>query len=341
MQARIVATEEIVSRYFELFVNRGAYTIQSFNPDPEKGRCYYYRPKGRVALSKETVRSHLEGRITIGLYAINPSTQRCKWVSIDADYAQALDDLLKLQWELRQDGVEAALEKSRRGGHLWILAAQPLLARHCRLYIHALARRLKVPVKGAPREAGSPVQQRALPEGIEVFPRQDEIPVTEFGNAIRAPLGIHRGVGKRYWFYGADYTLEAQLAYLTRLKRITEEEMSNFVSGLKKPEEEAPRSAITRRYIPNAYPSRSEFSILERVSGEKRRAGRNYFARCPSCAQQGRDKAGDNLAISILDPRKYKCWAGCTKEEIRAALGYPIRNSSGALRMAGFRGRSS
>jgi len=33
-------------------------------------------------------------------------------LAIDADYEDALDDLLKLQWELRRDGVEAALEKS-------------------------------------------------------------------------------------------------------------------------------------------------------------------------------------------------------------------------------------
>ena len=52
---------------------------------------------------------------------------------------------------------------------------------------------------------------------------------------------------------------------------------------------------------------------------------RNLWARCPSCAQIGRDRTGDNLAIQIKNPRFYKCWAGCTKEEIRAALGQPIR----------------
>jgi hypothetical protein len=51
----------------------------------------------------------------------------------------------------------------------------------------------------------------------------------------------------------------------------------------------------------------------------------NYWAQCPSCAQHGRDQSRDNLAISVADPRKYKCWAGCTKEMIRAALGHPIR----------------
>ena len=104
---------------------------------------------------------------TVGLYARNPKTQRSKWVAIDADYENALEDLLKLQSELRQDGVEAALEKSRRGAHLWIFADKPLLARHCRIYIYNLALRLKVPVKGG----------FGLAEGIEVFPRQDELEI--------------------------------------------------------------------------------------------------------------------------------------------------------------------
>ena len=326
MQSQPLATDDIVARYFDLFVNRRAYTVQASAPDSEKGRCYYYRPKGRVSLSEATLRNHLEGRVTIGLYAINPSTQRCKWVAIDADYSNALEDLLKLQWELRQDGVEAALEKSRRGGHLWIFADQPLLARDCRVYIHSLARRLKVPVKGVLLEPGSPTPRTVLADGIEVFPKQNEIPITEFGNAIRGPLGVHRGVGKRFWFYGADYTLEAQLTYLIRLRRITEKEMSHFVSGIKVPDESAPLAKpAMRQFTPSANLGRREFSILEHVTGKKRRTGRNYFTRCPSCARQGRDKCGDNLAISIADPRKYKCWAGCRKEDIRAALGCPIR----------------
>jgi hypothetical protein len=42
-------------------------------------------------------------------------------MGIDADYKRSLDDLLKLQYELQQDGIQAALEQSRRGGHLWML----------------------------------------------------------------------------------------------------------------------------------------------------------------------------------------------------------------------------
>jgi hypothetical protein len=162
----------------------------------------------------ETLRQHLAGELTVGLYSINPKTQRSKWVAIDADYKNAVEHLLKLQYELTQDGVEPALEKSNRGGHLWMFFDQPALAKDCRVYIYHTALRLGLPIKGA-----------GLPEGIEIFPRQDEIGPDEFGNAIRAPLGVHRGAkesrGWRFWFYNADYTLTDQLAYLGRLRRIS------------------------------------------------------------------------------------------------------------------------
>lgn len=314
MSTRILQVgDQVLARYFELFVNRRAHTLQSSKPHPESGKHYYYRPKGTVSLSAATLRRHLKGEITIGLYAINPETQRCKWVAIDADYARAIEDLLKLQWELRQNGIDAALEKSRRGGHLWMFAAEPLLARDCRVYIYNLAKRLSVPVKGG------------LADGIEVFPKQDAIPHAEFGNAIRGPLGVHRGSGQRYWFYGADYGIDAQLEYLSRLKRLSELEMKSFISGLEMPREFVPQPATPFASGSRVLTAvRNEFRILQHVT-PGRKSGRNYWTRCPSCAQAGRDRGRDNLAICVADPRKYKCWAGCTKEQIRAALGCPIR----------------
>ena len=90
---------EMAERYFALFVNRLAYTLQSHKPGTN-GKHYYYRPKQDRRLSSQTIREHLNGQQTVGLYALNPTTQRSKWVAIDADYENALEDLLKLQWEL-------------------------------------------------------------------------------------------------------------------------------------------------------------------------------------------------------------------------------------------------
>jgi hypothetical protein len=88
---------------------------------------------------------------------------------------------------------------------------------------------------------------------------------------------------------------------------------------------EAYKPVVTAPYIPTTSTAgQHEFRILEYVR-TTRKDSRNLWARCPSCAQIGRDRTGDNLAIQIKNPRFYRCWAGCTKEEIRAALGQPIR----------------
>ena len=318
VEIALKATPELVRDYFRLFVNRRAYTLQSMRPHPESGRHYYYRPKAKgterpLSLTNDTIRRHLEGELTLGLYAINPATQRCKWLAIDADYKGAMEDLVKLQYHLSEDKVQAALEMSKRGGHLWVFLKTPLLARECRIYVYNLALRLGLPVKGA-----------GLAEGIEVFPKHDELRPGEFGNAMRGPLGIHRGANRRYWFYGADYDLEEQMAYLEGLRKVTEEELRHFIVGKTMPAELSHELRSPEPVMRCANPGRPEFRILDHV-GKVRKVGRNYVTRCPSCAEAGHDRSGDNLAIRIDDPRFYKCWAGCTKEMIREAVGCPIR----------------
>ncbi len=100
---RLKALASVVEDYFRLFINRRAYTLQSDRPHAESGRHYYFRPSDKktdqgLSLTPDTLRGHIEGEITIALYAINPATQRCKWVAIDADYQEALTDLLKLRF---------------------------------------------------------------------------------------------------------------------------------------------------------------------------------------------------------------------------------------------------
>ena len=89
-----------------------------------------------------------------------------------------------------------------------------------------------------------------------------------------------------------------------------------------KPEfaQHARRPEVPRRYYTSAP---GEFRILDYVQ-VRRQVGRNWIARCPSCANANRDRSGDNLAIAVEEPRKYICWAGCSKEMIREALGRPI-----------------
>jgi len=297
----------------KLFVNRLAYGIQRDKALPDGSVPYI---KQRRPLDSGVVRMHLNGDLTINLYAINPQTQSSKWVAIDADFDGSLEALFQLQWELKQDGVEAALEQSRRGGHLWIFGEKALLASQCRIYIYNLALRLGVPVKGG-----------GLKEGIEVFPRQDQIADGAYGNAIRAPLGVHRKSNRRYWFYEADLTPEAQLTYLQRLKKLKAAELEVLTQAMELPQAYQPPASMP--FVPRTAPvvGQREFRILDCVRTTGKQDSRNWKAQCPSCAQAGRDRSRDNLGIKISDPRFYVCRAGCTKQEIRAALGQPIRKT--------------
>jgi hypothetical protein len=165
------------------------------------------------------------------------------------------------------------------------------------------------------------VKGSGTPEGIEIFPKHDELKEGDFGNAIRGPLGIHRAIGARYWFYGADYSLDKQLAYLKRVTKLSEDHLRSLLGKVSDCPASSNRAPEQKREW--HYPSsRVQFRILDHVE-VRRKVGRNWIARCPSCAAAGRDTGKDNLAISVDEPQKYICWAGCTRDMIRAALGVP------------------
>jgi hypothetical protein len=200
MDHRLHATASMAESFYHLFVNRRGYTLQSTRPHPETGRHYYYRPKARdgeapLALSLDTVQHHLAGELTLGIYAINPHTQRSKWVAIDVDYKNALVDLLRLQSKLQQDGVEPALEKSNRGGHLWIFFEEPALARDCRVYIYHTALRLGLPIKGAglPRGSRSFLDRTSWARPNSGMPSCSECPLVRHLQTELSRPGSHDG----------------------------------------------------------------------------------------------------------------------------------------------------
>lgn len=310
-------TEQNITDFWNLFVNRRAYTRQSDRPSTKTNKFYYYPPcrktkdptvKERIPLNRAAVRRHLAGSQTIGLYAIQPQTQLAKWIAIDADYDRAHYDLKGLKDELCEDGVEALEESSRRGLHLWVLGAEPLPARECKIYIYNVALRL-----------GIPIRRKGDEDGIEVFPRQEELAPGKFGNQMRAPLGVHRATLRRYWFYNAAENLDEQFGLLKSVRKLTAQELLRLTDGMSLPEEFARPRIQPVTYTPNG----KEFRILDYVTITEKE-GSDYRALCPSCGPE-RDPKARHLAVSIAEPWKYRCWIGCTKQMIRAAVGHPIR----------------
>jgi hypothetical protein len=308
----LFVTEAQAREYFGWFVNRKAYVRQSHKPGDRSAKYYYYRvfdkdTKEPIGLDVETIRKHLAGNLTVGLYSINPVYQSTKWFAIDADYTAAEADLRRLKAEFAKDGITALFENSRRGGHLWMFAEKPILAKTLRLYVLSHAKRLGIAVKKG-KEAG-----------IEVFPRQDTIEGEEFGNAIRGPLGVHRATCTRYWFEGTPANLEAQFELLRSVDRISREQMDALTAELPPIVEPAPERPL---YVPAVFAQGKKcFQILEHLAGRYKRQGKNYIAQCPSCAQSGKDHRQRHLSISVAEPLKYRCFAGCTSDQIRASLG--------------------
>jgi len=100
MYAKFCVNRETANNFMRLFVNRRP--TQSRLSVPANGSVPYYRQglktKEPKPLDEAVVRMHLNGDITISLYAINPETQRSKWVAIDADFDGSLESLFQLQW---------------------------------------------------------------------------------------------------------------------------------------------------------------------------------------------------------------------------------------------------
>ncbi len=114
-------TDSLLNEYSRMFVSRrDDYAIQQLN-----GR--YLRVGS--PLTKIALLNHLNGAQSLGTYVID-ERGRCRFAVFDADAHHGLDVLLGMQGQMALDGIPSYLERSRRGGHLWVLLglSRPKLA---------------------------------------------------------------------------------------------------------------------------------------------------------------------------------------------------------------------
>lgn len=159
----------------------------------------YFRVKKPV--TEAVLARHLAGKICIGTYVLDEE-KRCPFAIFDADQSDGLTVLRNLQMDLARQGFPAYLERSRRGGHLWLFFHEPCPAELVRAWLLPLA----------------------TAHHLELFPKQST--GRGVGSLIRLPLGVHQRSGKRYPFLNGDlqpmaHTLPAQLQWLAEVQRIT------------------------------------------------------------------------------------------------------------------------
>jgi hypothetical protein len=201
-----------LTTYQDLFVTRADIHARQ-NADGS----YHLR---RERVTDQLLTAHLAGRATVGLYGLG-ALSRAKWLAVDADGENGLDQLQQVYKELESQNLPAQLEQSRRGGHLWLFLDAPLPG--------AELRRL---VKLAAPSA----------YGLELYPKQDKLERTNaVGSLIRGPLGIHRLSGSRYPFLDpvslrmVSPTVLGTIDYLAEAERIPRTRVSEILSQAPKP----------------------------------------------------------------------------------------------------------
>ena len=127
--------------------------------------------------------AHLRGEITLGSYLLDQES-RARFLVLDADDVQSWEQLGHLARALAEEDVLSYLERSRRGGHLWLCLAEAVAGREVRAFGQGLLAAHQV-------------------EAVQLYPKQDQL-ADGPGSLIRMPFGVHRLTGRRYGFYTAD-----------------------------------------------------------------------------------------------------------------------------------------
>jgi hypothetical protein len=241
--------QQHLNTYRDLFVHRQ----DLFAQQTPKG-AYFLK---RSPITDDVIRSHLQGAITAGLYALAPDNTT-RWVCLDADRDDGMDQLQEAWKQLDQMGIPSQLEGSRRGGHLWVLF-EPIAA--------AEARRLILGV---------------LPEleGVEVFPKQDRLSDGGVGTLVRGPLGIHLLTGRRYPFLDpislqpTAGSVQATLEYLQGVPRVSVSQAAAGLAGLQD-QAPAPAPSEVRPHFVQGEPGR-DLGRLSPIQRLKARIGDEY-----------------------------------------------------------------
>ena len=181
----------------ELFVARDdTYAIQEKSQNG--GYCF---KKVSSPLTSEILHSHLEGKLTIGIYPCQNNTT--KWLVYDIDNSDC-NDAIQIEERLRHYNIPGYLEYSGRNWHLWVFFRKPVS--------NSIVRRF-----------GNYILKEAdCQNSVEIFPKQDRI--ENVGNCIKLPLGKHLKTGEKCEFVNALNLkpFDNQIQFLRSIKSIEE-----------------------------------------------------------------------------------------------------------------------
>lgn len=178
---------ELLTQFAQVFIARwDTYPCQL--PDGAYTRAWSILADDSKAIPPLTLahlERHLTGQQTIGACLLDARSMTSRIV-LDDDSEQGLDHLRELAQDFQHQGIPAYLERSSRGGHLWI---------HTPLLSGVDARRIGIHL----------LQTHNLTTNdIELYPKQDALQAGHVGSLVRLPFGKHLKTGRFYGFVDLD-----------------------------------------------------------------------------------------------------------------------------------------
>src|SRR6266487_1152885 len=201
-------------------------------------------------LDYSTLRLHLSGELTIGIY-VTDEQGRCRFAVFDADSPDGLATLLEVKLTLAASAIPSYLELSRRGGHLWVFLARPAAAGQLRRWLLPYC-----------------------PSGVEFYPKRDWANDAQPGSLIRLPFGVHRLSGRRYPFVSlvgdrlvpVAPSVAGALTWLSTVERATVPDEPGSANG-DQPGYSTPTQYSTKKGVMTSTPT-PQMSIRDWCAGQ-------------------------------------------------------------------------
>lgn len=239
-------------------------------------------------LSRQLLYAHLQGKVTLGAYLLDETSQG-RFMVLDGDDDPDRRRLVALVRVLREIGCPSYFEASRRGGHVWFFFDEPLPGREIRRFGKGLIAYFNL-------------------ASMELYPKQDRLQ-TGPGSLIRLPFGVHKKSGRRYGFYTPTGellapTLREQLALLKAPETVPKRQFEQYAEYALAP---APKPPLTPVAVEGGTVSdriKAAISCYDFISRyvELQANGRGI---CPF-----HDDQVASLSVNQTD-NYWQCFAGC------------------------------
>ena len=190
-------------------------------------RCGACPNQAFLPADASAVLAHLQGRHVVGIYPLL-ADDTCWLLAIDLDGDSWRKDVAGLWQAARELGLEPAVERSRSGGgaHLWFFFDAPVPAADARALGEMLLTR-----------AMSRCASLGMDSYDRLFPSQDTLPASGFGNLIALPLQRAARNQQNTVFLDEDLRpFTDQWAFLASVARISSSRLDEILADARSDE---------------------------------------------------------------------------------------------------------